>query len=267
MIEFSSQISEGQSAIKYIESKIDQLIKVKSEVENSMGKEQDQEISEKINKIISDIQAKQASMKGIIDSLDNMIKISKEKDKDEKDVEIRIRENLFYSMTKKYQDTCIKFQNIESDIKNIMQTKNIRSAEIVLGKKLSDEEKLEVINDPNYVQQLYGDKLTGGAHVKLQNAVSDLKERHKDIKNLEKSILQLHSLIIELSKLVQLQGEMIDNIESNIKSAKKYVDKGVTNLGKAKENLKKARRKKCCILLIAIVILLIILIPILIRFV
>ena len=80
----------------------------------------------KINKIISDVHTKQALMKGIIDSLDNMIKISKEKDKDEKDVEIRIRENLFYSMTKKYQDTCIKFQNIESDIKNIMQTKNIK---------------------------------------------------------------------------------------------------------------------------------------------
>ncbi len=266
MIEFSSQISEGHSAIKFIELKNDQLIKVKSEVENSMGKEQDQEISEKINKIISDVQAKQASMKGIIDSLDNMIKISKENDKDEKDVEIRIRENLFYSMTKKYQDTCIKFQNIESDIKNIMQTKNIRSAEIVLGKKLSDEEKLEVINDPNYVQQLYGDKLTGGAHVKLQNAVSDLKERHKDIIKLEKSILELHKLINDLSALVQLQGEMIDNIESNIKSAKKYVDKGVTNLDKAKKNLKKARRKKCCILIIAIVILLVVLIPIISTF-
>ncbi len=51
------------------------LLKVKSEIENSMGKEQDQEISEKINKIISDVRSKQASKKGIIDFLDNMIKI------------------------------------------------------------------------------------------------------------------------------------------------------------------------------------------------
>ena len=266
MTEFSSQISEGQSAIKYIESKIDQLIKVKPEVENSIGKEQDQEILKKINKIISDVQTKQASMKGIIDSLDNMIKISKENDNEKKDTEIRIRENLFYSMTKKYQDTCIKFQNIESDIKNIMQTKNIRSAEIVLGKKLTDEEKLEVINDPNYVQQLYGDKLTGGAHVKLQNAVSDLKERHKDIIKLEESILQLHKLINELSALVDLEGEMIDHIASNIEIANNYINKGVTNLGKAKDCLKKARRKKCCILIIAIVILLVVLIPIISTF-
>ena len=47
MTEFSSQISEGQSGIKYIESKIDQLIKVKSEVDNSIGKEQTKKISEK----------------------------------------------------------------------------------------------------------------------------------------------------------------------------------------------------------------------------
>ena len=51
------------------------LLKVKLEIENSMGKEQDQEISEKINKIISDIRSKQASKEGIIDFLDNMIKI------------------------------------------------------------------------------------------------------------------------------------------------------------------------------------------------
>ena len=47
MIEFSSQISEGHSAIKFIELKIDQLIKVKSEVDNSIGKEQTKKISEK----------------------------------------------------------------------------------------------------------------------------------------------------------------------------------------------------------------------------
>ena len=220
-----------------------------------MGKEQTKKISEKINKIISDVHTKQALMKGIIDSLDNMIKISKENDNEKKDTEIRIRENLFYSMTKKYQDTCIKFQNIESDIKNIMQTKNIRSAEIVLGKKLSDEEKLEVINDPNYVQQLYGDKLTGGAHVKLQNAVSDLKERHKDIKNLEKSILQLHSLIIELSKLVQLQGEMIDNICDNIATAKSDALSAQEDIFKSKENMIKARKLRCIIILIVVVFL------------
>ena len=263
MEDFQSQISEAQSSIKYIELKYDQLLQLKSQVENAIGKEQESEVSSNINKIISDVQAKQASMKGIIDSLEQMMK----EKQDEDNPETRIKQNLFGSMTKKYQNVCIKFQNLESDIKNIMQTKNIRAAEIVLGKELSDNEKAEVINDPKYVEQIYGDKLKGGAHVTLQNAVADLEERHKDIKNLEKSILQVHNLIIDLSKLVQLQGEMIDNIDANIQKAVNYVHKGEKNLIKAKENMKKARKKKCIILIIAIVILLIVLVPILIKFV
>ena len=263
MDDFQSQISEAQSAIKYIELKNDQLIQLKSQVEKATGKEQESEVSSNINKIISNVQAKQSSMKGIIDSLEQMMKEKQNED----NPETRIKQNLFGSMTKKYQNVCIKFQNLESDIKNIMQTKNIRAAEIVLGKELSDNEKAEVINDPKYVEQIYGDKLKGGAHVTLQNAVADLEERHKDIKNLEKSILQVHNLIIDLSKLVQLQGEMIDNIDANIQKAVNYVHKGEKNLIKAKENMKKARKKKCIILIIAIVILLIVLVPILIRFV
>ena len=261
MDDFQSQISEAQSAIKYIELQNDQLIQLKSQVEKATGKEQESEVSSNINKIISNVQAKQSSMKGIIDSLEQMMKEKQNED----NPETRIKQNLFGSMTKKYQNVCIKFQNLESDIKNIMQTKNIRAAEIVLGKELSDNEKAEVINDPKYVEQIYGDKLKGGAHVTLQNAVADLEERHKDIKNLEKSILQVHNLIIDLSKLVQLQGEMIDNIDANIQKAVNYVHKGEKNLIKAKENMKKARKKKCIILIIVIVILLIVLVPIIIK--
>jgi t-SNARE complex subunit (syntaxin) len=260
MDNFQSQISEAHSSIKYIELKYDQLYQLKSQVENATGKQQESEVSSNINKIISDVQAKQASMKGIIDSLEQMIKDNQNED----NPETRIRNNLFSSMTKKYQDICIKFQKLENDLKNIMQTKTIRAVE-ALGIKLSDKEKGEVINDPKYVEQIYRDKLTGGAHVKLQNAVADLEERHKDIKNLEKSILQVHNLIIDLSKLVQLQGEMIDNIDVNIQKAKNYVDKGEKNLIKAKENMKKARKKKCIILIIVIVILLIVLVPVIIS--
>ena len=260
MDNFQSQISEAHSSIKYIELKYDQLYQLKSQVENATGKQQESEVSSNINKIISDVQAKQASMKGIIDSLEQMIKDNQNED----NPETRIRNNLFSSMTKKYQDICIKFQKLENDLKNIMQTKTIRAVE-ALGIKLSDKEKGEVINDPKYVEQIYRDKLTGGAHVKLQNAVADLEERHKDIKNLEKSILQVHNLIIDLSKLVQLQGEMIDNIDVNIQKAKNYVDKGQKNLIKAKGNMKKARKKKCIILIIVIVVLLIVLVPVIIS--
>lgn len=263
--EFSSKIAEAQSNIKFIDLKNDQLLEAKGEVENATGNEQQTAVSEKINRIVDEVQGRQNKMKTTIDELDEMVKAAKEDDKDGNKTETRVKQNLFGAMIKKYQSTCLRFQTLESEIKSIMQTKIVRSAEIALGRRLEDQEKIEVLNEPQTVQKLYENKLKGAAHVKLQNAVADLEDRHKDIKNLEKSILQVHNLIIELSKLVQLQGEMIDNIEVNIKTAKDYVQSAEKDIIQSKKNLQSARKKKIIILIIVVVVLAIIIIPIVLK--
>lgn len=261
MTDFSSAIATCQSHIKNIESQIDKLIRIKSDVINSTGQEE-RENSQKINMIVNNVQKTQEQM----DRLIKEIKASLEQDNSNKnDPEMRIKNNLFGAMIKKYQNTCLRFQKEESEIKNIIQTKLVRAAEIAVNDELDEQQKKEVIENPQMIQQMYENKLTGAAHIRLQNAVRDLEERHKDIKKLEKSILQVHTMIIELSKLVQLQGEMIDNIELNIQKAKDYVMKGEKNIGKAKKNMESARKKKCIILIIIIGILVVILLPTLIA--
>ena len=106
-------------------------------------------------------------------------------------------------------------------------------------KKIKKIQK-EVIENPQMIQQMYENKLTGAAHIKLQNAVRDLEDRHRDIKNLEKSILQVHNMIIELNALVKYQGEVIDNIEINITKAKNYVFQAEKKINC------KYRCQKCC---------------------
>jgi t-SNARE complex subunit (syntaxin) len=261
MADFSSSIANCQSHIKNIESKIDQLIRLKNDVISSTGQEE-REISQKINGIVNNVQQSQAQMDKLIKNL----RLTLDQEEQSRDnPEFRIKNNLFGAMLKKYQNTCMRFQNEESEIKNIIQTKLVRAAEIAVNQELTEEQKKEVIENPQMIQQMYENKLTGAAHIKLQNAVKDLEERHRDIKNLEKSILQVHNMIIELSKLVQLQGEMIDNIELNIQKAKDYVIKGEKHIVKAKKNMESARKKKCIILLIVIGILVVILLPILIA--
>ena len=256
-----------KSKLKFIEKKNDELMELRNEVENAIDSKKEGEISNDMNNIISDVQVKQKSLKNIIDNLKDQITKLKENEKEKDNPETRIKQNLFGALTKKYQDVSIKFQTIENEIKNLIQEKMIRGAEIALGQDLDEKQKNEILNDPKIVQKYYEDKLTGKAHVVLLNAVSDLEERHKEIKTLEKSILQLHNLIMELNQLVHLQGEMIDNIEQNIKQAKEYVQKAEKNVIIANENYQKSRKKKCIILIIAIVILLIIIIPILIKFI
>ena len=258
MKNFSTIIAQSQSHIKSIENKTEDLYRLKNTVVNSTG-EEETATSQELNKIVNQTQQIQSKMKKIIDDL--RAELNEEKSEKPDDPEYRIKENLFGAMIKKYQQTYLNFENVEGEIKNIIETKLVRSAEIALNKNLTEQQKMEVINDPQVIQQMYENKLTGAAHIRLQNAVRDLEERHRDIKNLERSIIQIHNMIIELSKLVELQGEMIDNIDTNIKQAKDYVLKGEKNVAKSEENMKKARKKKWIIIIIIVVILLIILLP------
>ena len=98
----------------------------------------------------------------------------------------------------------------------------VRAAEIAVNQELTEKQRKEVIKNLQMIQQIYENKWTGAAHIKLQNAVRDLEERHRDIKNLEKSILQVHNTIEELNALIKYQWEIIDNIEINIKNVKNY---------------------------------------------
>ena len=169
--------------------------------------------------------------------------------------ERRISKNLHGATVKNFQDAMIQFQSLESELKSINERMIIRSAEIASGKKLTDEEKKEIIMNPETAQKMIQDKLSGQAHSKLQNAVRDLEERHAEIRKLESSIMEVHKLIEELAGLVKLQGEMIDDICENIAVSKTNVTDAEENIIKAKENMISARKKRCIILIIIVVVL------------
>ncbi len=168
--------------------------------------------------------------------------------------ERRISKNLHGATVKNFQDAMIQFQSLESELKSINERMIIRSAEIASGKKLTDEEKKEIVLNPEMAQKMIQDKLSGQAHSKLQNAVRDLEERHAEIRKLENSIMEVHKLIEELAGLVQFQGEMIDDICENIAVSKSNVNDAEENIIKSKENLMSARKKLCIIIIIILVI-------------
>ena len=208
-----------------------------------------------MDKIIKTLKAKLENS----DEGENNEEEDKNKEKDETD--LRIKKNLFDAMIKKYQNVINRYQNVETKIKSEKEKKLFRGAEIVIHHDLNEEEKQKLIENPNFLQNMYKDQLTGEATVQLQNAVRDLEERHKDIVKLEKSIMELHKMVTELNLLVQYQGEMIDNIVENVKISKEYIIKGEKEVVKSKENLKSARKKKCIVIIVVVIILLIILVP------
>ena len=256
-------INQGQNEIKNIESKIGDLVSIKNKVTNC-SKEEEHEVTQEMLDVMNKVNESRNKLDKIIKNLKSKIESSDEEEKED-ETDIRIKKNLFDAFIKKYQHTMNRFQNVETEIKKIKESNLIREAEIAINNELNEEERQKVIENPQMIQQMYANKITGDIPVTLANAVKDLEERHKDIVKLQKSIFELHQMVIELSAMVQYQGEMLDNIVDNVNIANEYVKKGEKHVIKSKENLEKARKKKCIVIIVIIIILIVILLPTLIA--
>lgn len=186
MKSFSLKVATAHTYIKDILLCVDRLKDIKESIGTTVGTDKERALSKDIDDNVSYVQLNQQKMKIILEQLQESVKEAKDLDKDNSNPETRIKSNLFGSLLKQYETACSKFQTTESDIKTIMQTRVIRDAEIIMARKLEPAEKEQVLLDPGLVQKFYEDKLTTGAHIKLQNAVSDLEERHKDLQKLER---------------------------------------------------------------------------------
>lgn len=77
-----------------------------------------------------------------------------------------------------------------------------------------------------------------------------IAEREDAIRRLRSDMQEVHEVFRDLATLVGEQGEMIDNIESNIQQTVAHTKQGVVEIRKAAEYQNKARSKLCCVAII-----------------
>ena len=253
---FIKSTREIQSKIKILKTNNDNLRSLKTLLMQSVTSEDKSKYNMKISSIIEESSNIQKEIKTTLEN--NFKTFIKDLDINTNlfEQEKRISRNLHGATVKNFQDIMLEFQSLESDLKSTNEGMIIRSAEIVINRQLTREEKKNIIESPEIAQKLIEEKLSGQAHSKLQNALQDLQERHDEIKKLESSILAVHALIEELAGLVRLQGEMIDNICDNISAAKDDAIKAEEDIFDSKKNMISARKKKCVILIIILIVIL-----------
>ena len=74
---------------------------------------------------------------------------------------------------------------------------------------------------------------------------SIIAEREEDINNIHRTVHEVAEIFQDLALLVDEQGTHIDNIQTNIESAGRQVDKGVQQLARASRSQKKNRARLC----------------------
>lgn len=81
-----------------------------------------------------------------------------------------------------------------------------------------------------------------------------ITQREKQIEQIAEDVVELNTLFQDVSTLVTYQGEIVNNIESNIEKADVDVEKGVGQLNQAARYQKNNRKMICCLVLVLAII-------------
>lgn len=153
------------------------------------------DLTDKVDSLLTQSSNIQAKVKYLLEQLQAALKADNNVDNVNQPIvatnpapspEMRIKQNLYGSLIRQFEDACGRYQLVQTEIKNIMQNKIVRDAEIVLNKRLDPEEKQSIIENPQQIQKIYESVLTGAPHIRLVNALKDMEERSKEIGKLER---------------------------------------------------------------------------------
>ena len=83
----------------------------------------------------------------------------------------------------------------------------------------------------------------------------NVADKYHDVLTLEASVAELHQMFLDFALLTEKQGELLDQIEHQVKEASDYIDQGNQEMVEAIELQKSIRYKQCLMIIIVIVIL------------
>lgn len=97
------------------------------------------------------------------------------------------------------------------------------------------------------------------------DTISEIQERFGAVKDIEKSLLELHQVFLDMAVLVEVQGEQLDDIESQVGRAHSFVSRGAEQLQTARKHQKNTRKWYCIAIIILLIVILVIVVPIVVK--
>ncbi|XP_075491239.1 syntaxin-132-like [Primulina tabacum] len=211
-------------------------------------------IKQRMEKDVDEVGKIARSIKSKIEALDKENLANREKPGCGKGSGVdRSRTATTVALKKKFKDRMSEFQTLRENIHQEYREVVERRVFTVTGTR-ADEETIDKLIETGDSEQIFQKAIREQGRGQVMDTLAEIQERHDAVRDLEKKLLELQQIFMDMAVLVEAQGDMLDNIESQVSSAVDHVQSGNTALQKAK-TLQRSSRKWMCI---AIVILLII---------
>uniref|UniRef100_UPI0037E8907D syntaxin-2-like n=1 Tax=Semicossyphus pulcher TaxID=241346 RepID=UPI0037E8907D len=132
----------------------------------------------------------------------------------------RIHKNQHSHLTRWFADVMRGYHEAQISFREKCKAQIQRQLEIV-DKVTTDEELEEMLHRDCF--SIFISDINCNSRISSQ-VLSEIESRHQDILCLESSIKELHEIFADTAMQLEMQGELINNIEKNVRSAAKYVD-------------------------------------------
>ncbi|CAM9730677.1 unnamed protein product [Scytosiphon promiscuus] len=213
------------------------------------------EAKSQINTTISNTNNRVAHAKGLLQAMREETEAMKKDPARAKPSEVRVRENLQNTLTRKFVDLAKDYQNRQNKYKTSVKKKAERQI-LAVKPSATEEELTAVFEQEDGVQRVMEAAiLQQGDPVEVTHVLEEVRDTYHDVRRLEASILELHKMFMDLALLVDRQGEMLDQIEYQVKSASDYVKDANTDIEHAIESSKKIRKRQCCVIIIVLLVI------------
>lgn len=167
--------------------------------------------------------------------------------------EARIRENLCNTLHRKFSDVAVQYQRAQQHYKAEIQKTVKRQLEIVKPDITPDE--VDTVLRSGGAGGVYRQAILKGAADPIKAAYAQVADKYHDVLRLEQSVAELHQMFLDFALLTEQQGELLDQIEYQVKSANEYIEDGNKDIEVAIVYQKEIRKKWCCIIMIVAVII------------
>lgn len=165
----------------------------------------------------------------------------------------RARTAKTITLKKKLKDKMSEFQVLRENINQEYREVVERRVYTVTGQR-ADEETIDRLIETGDSEQIFQKAIQEQGRGQILDTLAEIQERHDAVRDVERKLLDLQQIFLDMAVLVEAQGDLLNNIESQVSNAVDHVNSGNTALQRAK-SLQKSSRKWMCI---AIIILLII---------
>ncbi|XP_006367275.1 syntaxin-132-like isoform X1 [Solanum tuberosum] len=176
----------------------------------------------------------------------------------------RSRTNMTNALTKKFRDVMTEFQTLRQRIDNEYREVVERRVITVTGTR-PDEETINNLIETGNSEQIFQNAIQGMGRGQVLSTVEEIQERHDAVKEIERKLLDLHQIYLDMAVLVEAQGDLLDNIETQVTNTIDYVQSGAIALQTAKKLQKKSRKCMFIGIIIFLIIVGIIVLPFILK--